>query len=467
MKLRAKLPTLDGFVVSMLLCLIPFSGWPSWLVRVSEREITVEPAMASVLLCALYMIVRYGADIFRIAASTPWRYLSIWFIFSTGVALLRTDSPIPILLLAVYFIAILSTAMGIFHLLRSQKITVAWFIKNWILVATTASLAAIIQFIIVAFTDSAPILPAYNLGVFSFPRAHGFALEPLFFAQWLLVPLTYLLYRLSSKDKPTPLYVVALSILLLALWLTLARSAFIAMGVSAFVLILFYRRKFSWDNILKTILAPAVATFVLAMVLIGLSTVRNSTSGESFTNGVGRYLDHASLGVFNRTGAENAAPAVLNEETGESTFVGVEEVDTVGVVEASTLGRIEVLRDALRVYRDSPSLVLFGMGKGRLGEELASRNPRKYLPNQATNNQYVEVVVETGLVGVALLGMFIGSVWLHWRKEWPKHGWLIASLCALAAQFMFFSNYVSFPFWIGVALVVGTVSQKRRKGKKT
>jgi O-antigen ligase len=285
--------------------------------------------------------------------------------------------------------------------------------------------------------------PGYTKVVFGFPRIHAFSKEPLYFANYLFIPLGVSLALFFSKnatkgslsDNSQPLlhrlldqlrgpWLLPLILLLFVnFFLTLSRGAFIALIPFTLIFCLFYwKRIFTLRNIILGILA----------VVISLTTVYNILESVS-PDALDRFLGHAQL------------EDVLVKKQGESGF-----------------GRLMAFSEAIKAWETSPA---FGIGLGNFGPYVA------YYPLitpiggwDIVNNEYLELLAETGYVGsglvfVILLIILARSVGAYQATtdEYLKAilVGLVAAFTAIFTQYNFFSTLYIIHIWVLFGLIIG------------
>ncbi len=451
---------LHSLPLAVFFILLSATGWPSFEFTVFSRPISLEPAMFVVLVVGgltTFKLLVKGLPTNKWSNTSPaWKLLAGWFIFATANSLVSTMHPGPILLNAVYSLAAVSLTLGAWN---TSKLSVTKVMEVWSWAAVIVSTVGIVQFLLAAFSSYSPVLASSSIGVFSFPRVHGLSLEPLYFANWLLPPAIFMVW--SMKKQKSNRAQLGLLVVLTALALTLARGAFIALAIAMIAMAI--KKKVSFKKLATT----ASAALLACLLLVGASTAANSN--DSAISGALRYLDHATMGVFNSAGATNT----LHKETATPTTQSPatydhSALDTEGVVEGSTIDRIETSKDALTVFSDTPKNILLGVGKNRFGEEAGRLFTNKYADSSIVNNQPLEVLVETGVVGLALI---IAASIIFWRDYLRNldtaFEYLSYILLALLIQWLFYSNYNSFPLWMIIGLVVSAASSAMAKNGKT
>ena len=134
-----------------------------------------------------------------------------------------------------------------------------------------------------------------------------------------------------------------------------------------------------------------------------------------------------------------------------------------GYVAESTASRLSMIKEALRLWSQTPLTILFGIGIGSFGFTLHDQAP-EFSISSIVNNQYIEVLTETGILGLILFLFILGyPVLLLVRKR----QWLpVAIIAALSIQWLFFSGYPNvIHIWIVLALVYTYASTATLKPK--
>jgi O-antigen ligase len=213
----------------------------------------------------------------------------------------------------------------------------------------------------------------YNSKIFGFPRVHSTALEPLYFANYLLIPLCLALSLLFGKIKKIKWFWL-LIIIILGLTnfiLALSRAAYIALAFSLLIIIIYqFKHLFS----LKRIIFFAVVVLAVYFLFI---RVFNLTG--DFTLYFDKFIAQAT-GIF--TGA-------------------------------SYTDRADTMNQAWAMFKAHPYL---GVGTGNFGPQAAWYS--LVTPEKGwliVNSEFLEIMAETGIFGLAfflliLLALFAKSI---------------------------------------------------------
>ncbi|MFH1425999.1 MAG: O-antigen ligase family protein [Candidatus Kerfeldbacteria bacterium] len=199
----------------------------------------------------------------------------------------------------------------------------------------------------------------YTKEILGFPRVQSTALEPLYFANYLLVPLSVLLSLFLARDRSMKSWMVIglFGLGLVNLVLTVARGGYIGFAASALVLLAYYffqLKLFTWRNLFYAA-AAGIAGIVLVTQVIGFDVIST------------QFLGHVS-GVFEG---------------------------------ASFSERVDMFSVAEEAWRQHP---VVGIGSGSFGP-FESWHPL-VVPEQGwriVNNEYLELLAENGTLGFAAM----------------------------------------------------------------
>jgi O-antigen ligase len=243
----------------------------------------------------------------------------------------------------------------------------------------------------------------YTKEVLGFPRIQSTALEPLYFANYLLIPLGLLCALFLGKNKSIRnSYLFVLIILLgLNLVLTVSRGGYLGFAVVLAVLGIYYFRRIFTSKKILILLISALAIAFIAVKLLG-------------------FGDAVNLEVF-RGHVVNA-------------FYG-----------AAYSERVETLQIAMRGFSDHPWI---GVGVGGFGP-YASVHP--YVePGDGwniVNNEPVELLSEVGILGLLSFTIMFVVVLMRSIKviKIAKDAYLKTLMIGLLAVFVgIFTQYQTF-----------------------
>lgn len=273
--------------------------------------------------------------------------------------------------------------------------------------------------------------PGYIKDVFGFPRIQAFAQEPLYLGNFLLLPISVTMALIAMPQqwfsRPVLFGFLGLSGLVFAL--TLSRGAFVGLVGALVVLFMLLAKRVVTPRTIGLV-GGGVAVAVLATAVI-LAVISPDSQR--------RFLDHLTVQDFGR---------------GES-----------------TVGRLQTWFQAVELWQISP---LIGVGPGNFGPAVLDypndRPPRGW---PIVNNEYFELLAETGLVGLGLFLVFVfvllGRSWRAYlaTKDDPELRAVVVGLSAaivgILFQYNFFSTLYINPVWIsfGLLMAAQTIALRR------
>ena len=263
---------------------------------------------------------------------------------------------------------------------------------------------------------------------FGFVRPNGFAIEPQFFGNLLILPILILARRLILC-RWNWRNVAAFSLAILMLFLTLSRGAIYAVLIGLVIVAAIYWRQ--WRRSLGGV-GLTLVIFAGSLIMQGTATVLNPRVSETFSGAVNKVVSQLSLGVvdFAKWTAAPQAPATNDKPAAEAPRYD-------GYVAESTDIRVNFSKVALAVWNQDWPNRLFGIGVGGAGVAMAEYNHNEW-SKEIVQNEFVEVLMERGMIGLVLLLLLIGVVaYGLWHNDAK---WVLAILVAYLAQYCFFSG---------------------------
>ncbi len=213
---------------------------------------------------------------------------------------------------------------------------------------------------------------------FPFPRVHSTALEPLYFANYLFLPIGLMIFRLK---KSVNLRLIAGLSLTLALFLsTNSRSAF--------------------------------AGLVVAGAILGVVRLHNRTILKQL--GLIALLSAGLL--FGLVSMPRWAPVLLRQGGGTNVAVTSFAQHVTDIGDESSKTRYQLWPKALRLFVHRP---LLGVGPDNSRFALYPAEIAKgtnYVDLQPINNDYIQLLAELGLIGLlTFVPLGLGLVRLSWQ----------------------------------------------------
>ncbi|MBI2589811.1 O-antigen ligase family protein [Candidatus Berkelbacteria bacterium] len=261
----------------------------------------------------------------------------------------------------------------------------------------------------------------YTKEVLGFPRIQAFSIEPLYLGNFLLLPISLLasLLLLRVKSYQTLWHWLLFSLMLIVFVLTVSRGAYLGGLAAAGVIFL---------TLPRFVLAPR---FLLA----GLGLFILTTLGVYFFLGQGRedaleqFAEHVQIQDF--------------------------------AVGESTQGRLVAFIQAKQAWEEHPWL---GIGLGNFGFYVKGYpDPRSLESFDIVNNQYLEILAETGLIGLgaflAFILLLLARAIVAYRavKEPLLQAVLLgatAAVVGLLVQYNFFSTLYIIHVWVFIGFLV-------------
>jgi len=296
-----------------------------------------------------------------------------------------------------------------------------------------------------------PLCPGCVSATFGFPPPSGFAIEPQFMGNLLLLPSLLLIYFLLHPDqslfaakKSNYLILVALSsITLFTLFLTFSRGAIYSFLLALALLLIweFIRqlRAKAPKTKSSSFLAPLLVTLFAFLFSLGAQGLMSALSpyDTTFVSGVSKSLSQLTLGKLDLSSTASSAenPAEISPDTSETPKQPLFS----GYVEESTNTRVLLSSLALGAWTSSPSAFLFGFGLGSSGVTIHRFYPDIVDSKEIIQNEFFTLALELGLVGLLLL--LLALTYLVRLIFSSNTAPLFASLAvAFVASLMFFSG---------------------------
>lgn len=308
-------------------------------------------------------------------------------------------------------------------------------LKNtYIASAAFMSVLAIIQVAYGAWLDWGLCRGCLAAG-FGFVRPSVFAIEPQFFGSLLLVPILILAAKFLRKTV-TKTDVILLCIMVTAMYLTLSRGAIFSLVIAIACLMFLYRNSLIKKSRLAFLPLVVLAGFGVGMVWHGIFTEINPRVSDGFYDSVSKSVNQLTLGKVNlpkltaSSASQAASPSTASVETNHP------KAHFSGYVETSTSERTSMLNLALQTWRKDWITALFGTGTGSSGRAIQQHTHKLATEAEITQNQYIEILLENGLIGAVLCLMAVVIYLYDTRRD--KLTWAI--LIAFALQWNFFSG---------------------------
>ncbi|NYE03628.1 hypothetical protein F4694_000347 [Bacillus niacini] len=245
-----------------------------------------------------------------------------------------------------------------------------------------------------------------NLSPTNKTRVYGLISGPNELALYLLIAFFISFYLLANtKGKMRIFIYIGMTLMLSVFLLTYSRGAVLAIGAFLIVYLIVNRKIHHFKSVLIIVIASAVTFFAAASLSeyvdkhIIVEKVPSETDGQNHTG---------------KNGGLNRFKEALSEET----------------IELSTAdGRVYYVKKAIEVFKDKP---IFGYGFATFGgsatQTYSSPIYERYeiAWNFYSDNQYIQILAETGIIGVLLVALFIYGIF---RITWAlRKGSIVSPL---------------------------------------
>ena len=274
---------------------------------------------------------------------------------------------------------------------------------------------------------------------FGFPHPSGLAIEPQFMGNLLLAPTFVALYLWTRPTATRPDYFNRRTLLGLSfffsstLFLTFSRGAIYSFAFTFIILFIttiakLHNKKF-WQTVPLLFLS-----FLFTLFIQGVFSSISYTN-STFASGIERSISQLSLGKINpHLSTDEELTSSLPETTDTTTPV----FD--GYVEESTDVRIGLNRIALDLATKSPAKFTFGYGISSAGI-IMHQAGRIDTPSEIVQNEYVSLLLETGLVGLITAVLAVVIILLELRRIAQPERYLIGGvILSFLLTLLFFSG---------------------------
>lgn len=286
---------------------------------------------------------------------------------------------------------------------------------------------ALAQVILGAFTASGQEIVLCRgcvAGQFGFARPNVFAIEPQFFGSLLLAPTLIMAHAaISSRRKKDG---ILLWLFMTVLTLTMSRGAIYSGVVGLIVLLSF--TKVNWQAKVRVV-AIGLISVATGLLTQGVVAQINPYLDITFSEAINSSVNHLTLGKISLIKShDDSAKDTANGGKAEPAFSGY--------VEESTTIRTNLSAVAFRAWRKESLLrKMVGTGLGSAGVVMARETGNSY-QREIVQNEYVEVLLERGAIGLALLLMVIMATFY----ELGARKWRWSILVSYLLQYLFFSG---------------------------
>jgi len=421
-----KLPKIKLTLNDALLLLLPVVVWFSYHPAISladSASMNLELSLAEIflLLFAVTALPRIWQNR-RVLAKNKAVWLVSAFALWNALSLAWTPNFLRGVLTAGLVWLLALTFLGILSNKNFSKLLPALF-RLFIASAAVMSAFAWLQVTVGTLANANDLLLCSGCvaSQFGFARATGFTIEPQFFGSLLLAPIL-ILCHLRFKGRSGLKSDVLIGFFVTTLFLTLSRGAIYAFALGLLVLIALNFRQ--WKKTLCTV-GLTLAGLAITLTLQGVLAQANPHFNETFVGATTKTIHQLSLGTIDLR-PQGTTPVVNSEAPAHD-----------GYIEESTGIRLSLSQLALGAWSSSTTTALFGAGVGGAGMAMNSAYPDQIGVKEIVQNEYMEILLELGLVGFLFFAGILFGLFYVTRQ----HKWLWAVIVAFLAQWFFFSGY--------------------------
>lgn len=415
------------WMLYVLVFSVPFDRIPSFDIQ----DVTIRPSMILFGVAFLLLLFDIARKRVKVKLDKYWLWLLVYFlvmICSLFIAKDRTHSLMVIGFTGYIFVVFFVVSQLI------KRCDLKLLMKSIIVAAVLTAIFGVYQYLGDVFGMSIAqtgLKQMYTKSVFGFPRIQSTMIEPLYYAGYLLLPIGILVMSRLRGFQVFSKWDRIITVLIgLVFALTLSRSAFLAAGVLVLVIFLWLGKNLDWKKIFS-LFVDLILVLFLAYVLVALPNWVQKDSNRPITKNnpstVKKFVSHAA-------------------ETKDN----------------SSLNRLSTNNIAYDLWTKSP---LLGVGIGNYGFEANKIDPAVSI-RQTVNNETLEILAETGILGlVSLIGFLIGMISkfisnrrnIITSKYYLISGVLVAALAATLVQYQFFSTLYITHIWVLLGIMAGLI----------
>ena len=370
-----------GLLVAILVFL-PFEMFPKF--SVYGINIRISQLLGLILIISCYpLLIRKVADIKK----QPWLWLAGFVVVSAISSIFALSQQKAISTTLFYAFDIL-LAYCVYLVFSTQKSD----LYKKIIFAVSVFVAVFCMYQFVGDTlglNSGLLLleTRYTKLIFGFPRIQGFSIEPLYLANYLLIPIGLSLGALIVK--PQRYLYGLLTLFTYLVWLTVARGAYFAV-LSMLILslvIIVYKKQYR--------LAVNIVLLISFSAFLAFASIWAS----------GKFATQLPESTKSQTQYQTSIPQEGISSEGNTERLVEHTVDFTD--ETSFTDRIKTSKTAGQLFVQNP---LTGVGPGNFGRYVVQKYPGTYTDvDQIVNNEPLEILAEVGLLGFLMLVGF--AVW--------------------------------------------------------
>ena len=281
----------------------------------------------------------------------------------------------------------------------------------------------------------------YRIGAFNFPRIESTMYEPMYLANFMVLPVILVLIMIIKDIKLiAKKWLYGLLILFGTVFvLTLSRGGYLALAVALVGLLFYTWRELNLKKIIYLVIAGGM--------VLGISFVLVTFSGWYYP----KYVAKPKVNI------SGTIQATKEEVSSVKSFVNHSKNTKDGSISDRTWRN----QTALEVWRSSP---IIGVGLGNYGPYVVKNmgDTERY---KIVLNVYYELLAETGIIGFSMLIVFWGYIfWMACRFlkiVQNNEKWIVAAifmaLVGMMVQWASFSPLYIAHLWFVFGLLAGLI----------
>ena len=435
---KLKIATIKKYFLYFLSPVLFFSYHPVLTVG-KNASMNLEFSLPLIWLLCFSIISLPTAFIFLKNKNNKIPLLSIIFPIFTTISIFWTPNKLRGVLTTGVFWCIWIAIISIYDFLKKIKNKEQFkktFLKIFFISTGVVCLFCWLQCIldVVGVSRGATLLCAGCVSqTFGFPHPNGFAIEPQFMGNLLILPSLISLYFLfEAENKSQKIFLTITTFLFTGtLFLTFSRGAIYSFCVAIVVLLSF--EILQKKNLKKLLIIPILLiSFLFSLSMQGVFAAASKTN-DTFLTGISKSINQLSLGLVNFTQKDEAPKRQESDpEENSSTFDGY--------VEESTNTRLSLSEIALKAWINKPVTFVFGYGIGSAGTILNVFDDNVDSDKQIVQNEPIEIALELGLFGLVMT-FALGILTFKIIKKSNQKSLFFAILLAFVISFLFFSGF--------------------------
>lgn len=426
------------FLLALILFLLPFELIPRFEIYGATVRLSQLAALALVIINYKTIWLNRNELI-----KNPWIWLVVFIIVSTISSLFAISTKKAFMTTSFYLFSFILafTIAKVFRAKESNLYTKIVLLTSLFIVGI-----CVYQFFGDTFglsTSVTLISDKYSKLIFGFPRVRGLSIEPLYLANFLIIPLGLSLSLVYFKAYKYS-YILS-AVFLTSIWLTVARGAYLAAGVMLLVL----TALMFWHKMFKEFLV--LAGVVLLSILLSFSLIWAS----------GRFAKQLPVEKATQTEFDTTIPT--EGITAEGNTDRLLEHTTDFSSETSFTDRAKTAKTALELSKQYP---LLGVGPGNFGRYVVKTYPQTFTDiNQIANNEPLEILSEVGILGLLSIAGFAACCVIYsWRYKFKQHDienniWFLATsliLVGFVVQWQTFSTLYVTHIWVMIGIFLAS-----------